>query len=296
MSANNLCIRVADAAIRWYRTRSNGHCLYLALFEPYGQQLSDAQIWAARRLLSDRVRAMSTLPRQSGQRIAVQIRQEHNESLDEYCDRMATTGAFGSTVEAEAFVKEKDGELSVRIWKKETFEGHEVLREMVHFKGNDDASVVELLWMDGGDAATGTDGCDHYERFDFQRVRRPPPPPPPPPLFVVFPASTEDDLRRPRLVRQHTGRFSDSPNEQKGSPQVLVALARISEPPAEHFVVKYMGDVVDDRGNVVFQADHQEVERLNCREAKNGLDLLPVDHRIKCRVGNVLRRAKRGAF
>ena len=174
MSANNLCIRVADAAIRWYRTRSNGHCLYLALFEPYGQQLSDAQIWAARRLLSDRVRAMSTLPRQSGQRIAVQIRQEHNESLDEYCDRMATTGAFGSTVEAEAFVKEKDGELSVRIWKKETFEGHEVLREMVHFKGNDDASVVELLWMDGGDAATGTDGCDHYERFDFQRVRRPP--------------------------------------------------------------------------------------------------------------------------
>jgi hypothetical protein len=137
MSANNLCIRVADAAIRWYRTRSNGHCLYLALFEPYGQQLSNAQIWAARRLLSDRVRAMSTLPRQSGQRIAVQIRQEHNESLDEYCDRMATTGAFGSTVEAEAFVKEKDGELSVRIWKKETFEGHEVLREMVHFKGNE---------------------------------------------------------------------------------------------------------------------------------------------------------------
>jgi hypothetical protein len=187
MSANNLCIRLTDAAIRWYRTRHNGHCLYLALFEPFGQQLSDAQIWAARRLLSDRVRAMSSLPHQSGQPIAVQIRQEHNESLDEYCLRTATTGAFGSTVEAEAFVKEKDGELSVRIWTKETFEGHGVLREMLHIKGNDDASVVELLWTNGGDAATGTDGRDHYERFDFQRVRRPPSPIPTPSLIRAQP-------------------------------------------------------------------------------------------------------------
>ena len=222
MSANNLCIQVADAAIRWYRTRSNGHCLYLALFEPYGQQLSDAQIWAARRLLSDRVRAMSTLPRQSGQRIAVQIRQEHNESLDEYCDRMATTGAFGSTVEAEAFVKEKDGELSVRIWKKETFEGHEVLREMVHFKGNDDASVVELLWMDGGDAATGTDGCDHYERFDFQRVRRPPssaPSSPPPPASNPSPPPPSP-IPTPSLNRAPTSVSNAHPRPRCQGPPV----------------------------------------------------------------------------
>lgn len=102
------------------------------------------------------------------------IHAEHEIDVDDYCKRIATTDAFGGPLEIEAYVEEKGGAVSVRIWTEVSLNGEKLLREMTHHRGNADAPVIELLWRNGGDAAAGKEGADHYERFEWLGVCQPP--------------------------------------------------------------------------------------------------------------------------
>ena len=172
MASENLFIR--PACIRWFRTKGDRHCLYRALSESYEQPLTPEEIWALRGLLSKRVHAMSTRSHQSGLSLKDHIWAEHKIGVDDYCKRRATTEVFGGPHEIEAYVEEKGGAFSVRIWTEVFLNGEKLLREMTHHRGNADASVIELLWSNGGDAAAGKEGADHYQRFEWEGVRQPP--------------------------------------------------------------------------------------------------------------------------
>ena len=174
MESHNITIALVDAAIRVYGIQGDGHCLFRALAEEYGKPLSLEEVYALRRLISERVREMSDRHFENELSVADHILASSGEVVEVYCEKMASTEAYGGPFEIKAYVKERGGAVSVRVWTVALLDGEKVLREMAHYRGKANAPVIELLWRDGGDAAADQEGADHYERFDWLGVRQPP--------------------------------------------------------------------------------------------------------------------------
>ena len=204
MESNNITIPRDGAAIRLYGTDGDGHCLFRALTEAHGQRLSMEEIWALRRLISETVSNMSDRQFENEMSVAEQILAESEDGVDAYCKKMATTAAFGGPIEVMAYVEEKAGACSVRLWTERSLDGVDVLQELQHYHppaGSADAKIIELLWKDSGDAAADRDGADHFERFDWTGVRQPSlcPTPLAPPIHPHLPPSSLPSVLVPPL-------------------------------------------------------------------------------------------------
>ena len=174
MESLNITIALVDAAIQFYGTEGDGHCLFRALAEEYGKPLSLEEVYVLRRLISERVREMSDRHFENELSVAATILASSGEDVEVYCEKMASTDAHGGPLEIKAYVEKRCGAVSVRVWTEAFLDDEKVLREMAHYRGKANAPVIELLWCDGGDAAADQEVADHYERFDWLGVRQPP--------------------------------------------------------------------------------------------------------------------------
>mmetsp|Transcript_13093 Transcript_13093/g.38500 ORF Transcript_13093/g.38500 Transcript_13093/m.38500 type:complete len:278 (+) Transcript_13093:800-1633(+) len=87
----------------------------------------------------------------------------------------------------------------------------------------------------------------------------------------------EDDVCGASLLLLHLLKIPDPVHHEEGGAEVLVALARIAESPAEHLVVDNLGNVVDEDHDILIKGAEEVGEVIDAGECEQRVDALARD-------------------